>query len=61
MTLFAEQATTVPESMAKVQTSPNFNAINQVLADELDLCWTGQKTPAETARSIADGIRRATA
>ena len=61
MALFAEQATTVPESMAKVQTSPDFNAINQVLADELDLCWTGQKTPADTARSIADGIRRATA
>jgi multiple sugar transport system substrate-binding protein len=51
----------VPESMAKVQTSPDFNAINQVLADELDLCWTGQKTPADTARSIADGIRNATA
>jgi multiple sugar transport system substrate-binding protein len=61
MALFTEQATTVPQSMAKVQTSPKFNAMNQVLADELDLCWTGQKTPADTARSIADGIRNATA
>ena len=61
MSLFAEQATTVPAAMAKVEVSPSFNAVNQVLADELDLCWTGQKSPADTARSIADGIRHATA
>lgn len=56
MTLFARQATTVPASMAKVETSPDFAAINQVLADQLDLCFTGQQTPQKTAAAIQDGV-----
>jgi multiple sugar transport system substrate-binding protein len=59
MTLFTEQATTVPSAMAKVETLPSFAAINQVLADQLDLCFIGQQTPQQTAKNISDGIKNA--
>ncbi len=59
MSRFAEQAKTVPAAMAKVETLPNFAAINQVLADQLDLCFIGQQTPKATAAAIADGIKNA--
>jgi len=59
MGVFSKQATTVPAAMAKVETLPNFSAINQVLADELDLCFIGQQTPKTTAKNIADGIKNA--
>jgi len=61
MGLFTQQATTVPAPMAAVETSPDFTAINQVLGDQLDLCFTGQQTPKETASKIADGIKSAVA
>lgn len=59
MKLFSEQATTVPAAMAKVETLPSFAAINQVLADQLDLCFIGQQTPQVTAKNISDGIKNA--
>jgi multiple sugar transport system substrate-binding protein len=59
MKTFTEQAATVPAAMAQVETSPNFAAINQVLADQLDLCFVGQQTPKETAAKIASGIKSA--
>lgn len=59
MSLFTEQATTVPAAMAKVETLPSFAAINQVLADQLDLCFIGQQTPQVTAKNISDGIKNA--
>lgn len=61
MSLFTEQATTVPASMAKVETLPSFTSINQVLADQLDLCFIGQQTPQKTATAIASGIKSAVA
>jgi multiple sugar transport system substrate-binding protein len=59
MSLFSEQAKTVPSAMAKVETLPNFASINQVLADQLDLCFIGSQTPKETAKNISDGIKSA--
>lgn len=61
MTLFSQQATTVPAAMAKVETLSNFAAINQALADQLDLCFTGQQSPKQTASNISDGIKNAVA
>jgi len=59
MSLFSEQAKTVPAAMAKVETLPNFASINQVLADQLDLCFIGSQSPKATAKNIADGIKNA--
>lgn len=59
MTVFSQQAKTVPSAMAKVETLPDFAAINQILADQLDLCFIGQQTPKATAANIADGIQNA--
>jgi multiple sugar transport system substrate-binding protein len=61
MQKFVQQATTVPQPMVRVETSAKFDPINQVLGDELDLCFTGQQDAATTARKISDGIGRALA
>jgi ABC-type glycerol-3-phosphate transport system substrate-binding protein len=61
MQRFVQQASTVPEAMVRVETNPKFDPINQTLADQLDLCFTGQQTAAQTAKNIADGVRRALA
>jgi multiple sugar transport system substrate-binding protein len=58
MQRFVEQATTVPAPMAKVETSPQFADINLMLADQLDLCFTQQQSPAQTAAAIAAGIKK---
>ncbi len=58
MQRFAEQATTVPASMAKLETTPQFADINLMLADQLDLCFTQQQTPSATATAIAAGLKR---
>src|SRR3712207_7756185 len=36
MDVFVKQSETVPETMAQEQTFPDFNKVNQVLADELE-------------------------
>ncbi|MDF2442512.1 MAG: multiple sugar transport system substrate-binding protein, partial [Subtercola sp.] len=59
MALFSEQAKTVPTAMAKVETLSNFATINQLLADQLDLCFIGSQTPKATAAAISDGIKNA--
>jgi multiple sugar transport system substrate-binding protein len=59
MQKFVRQAATVPEPMVRVETTAKFDPINQVLGDELDLCFTGQQDAATTARKISDGIGRA--
>jgi multiple sugar transport system substrate-binding protein len=59
MSTFSTQATTVPASMAKVETLPDFASINQVLADQLDLCFIGQQSAKVTAANISDGIKNA--
>jgi ABC-type glycerol-3-phosphate transport system substrate-binding protein len=58
MQRFAEQATTVPSNMAKLETSAQFADVNLMLADQLDLCFTQQQTPAATATNIAAGLKR---
>ncbi|WIB64936.1 sugar ABC transporter substrate-binding protein [Curtobacterium sp. MCBD17_040] len=58
MKTFVEQVATIPTNMAKIETSPQFNQINEVLADQLDLCFIGTQTPKETAKNISDGISR---
>jgi multiple sugar transport system substrate-binding protein len=59
MALFTEQAATIPSDMSSVETLPAFNAIQAVLADQLDLCFTGQQTATVTAKNISDGISQA--
>jgi multiple sugar transport system substrate-binding protein len=61
MQRFVSQAATVPPPMVRVETSPKFDPINQALADQLDLCFTGQQSAADTAKKIADGVSRAVA
>jgi multiple sugar transport system substrate-binding protein len=58
MQKFVEQATTVPESMARVETMAQFADINLMLADQLDLCFSGQQSPQQTATAISDGVKK---
>jgi ABC-type glycerol-3-phosphate transport system substrate-binding protein len=58
MQRFAEQATTVPANMARLETTAQFADVNLMLADQLDLCFTQQQTPAATASNIAAGLKR---
>lgn len=59
MRRFVQQATTVPSAMARLETMAQFADINLMLADQLDLCFTGQQSPSQTASAIADGVRKA--
>lgn len=59
MQVFVEQSSTVPTEMAKEQTIPEFNKINQVLADELELAFKSGQAPETTAKNIASGINEA--
>jgi multiple sugar transport system substrate-binding protein len=52
MQRFVQQAGTVPQTMAKVETAPQFADVNLALADQLDLCFTGQQSPTQTATAI---------
>jgi multiple sugar transport system substrate-binding protein len=58
MRRFVEQATTIPAAMAKAETLPTFGDINLMLADQLDLCFISQQTPAQTASAIASGLKK---
>jgi multiple sugar transport system substrate-binding protein len=58
---FLEQAAAIPKSMYSLQTSPNFAAMNNVLSQQIPLCFTGQQTPKETAANIDSGIKSALA
>lgn len=58
MNLFVEQSATVPEKMAREQTIPEFNKINQVLADELEAAFKTGQAPEATAKNIASGIEQ---
>ena len=57
MQVFVEQSATVPTEMAREQTLPDFNKINQVLADELELAFKSGQAPETTAKNISDGIK----
>ena len=58
MQRFVQQAGTVPQPMAKVETLPQFADINLALADQLDLCISGQQTPKQTAAAMSDAIKK---
>ncbi len=58
MQRFVEQASTVPSAMAKLETTPQFADLNLMLADQLDLCFTGQQSATQTASAIAFGIKK---
>jgi multiple sugar transport system substrate-binding protein len=57
MNRFVEQSRTVPSEMAKVETFGSFNQINQKVEDQLDLAFTSDQSPEDTAKNIASGIR----
>ena len=59
MNRFVEQATTVPEKMAREQTVPAFGNIVQVLADQLESAFKTGQSPEQTARNISGGIQEA--
>jgi multiple sugar transport system substrate-binding protein len=59
MQVFVEQSSTVPTEMAREQTLPEFNKINQVLADELELAFKSGQSPDTTAKNISSGIEEA--
>jgi multiple sugar transport system substrate-binding protein len=59
MQVFVRQSATVPTKMAQEQTLPEFNKINQVLADELELAFKSGQSPETTAKNIASGIKEA--
>jgi multiple sugar transport system substrate-binding protein len=56
---FLEQAAAIPKEMYKLQTSPNFAAMNNVLSQQIPLCFTGQQSAKETAANIDSGIKSA--
>jgi ABC-type glycerol-3-phosphate transport system substrate-binding protein len=56
MKVFVEQATTIPVSMAKTETTPQMTKINQILTDELELLCTQGKDPKDVLKSLKDGI-----
>lgn len=58
MTVFAENARTVPEEMVALQTMTSFSEMAGLLTDQLELCWTGQQKSQETATRISDGLKK---
>ena len=58
MRIHLEQSTTVPVELARTVTLPKFPAIDRVLADELDLAFTGGQSAEITLEHIARSIRR---
>ncbi len=58
MDVFVKQSATIPQKMAQEQAIPEFNAINEVLGDQLEAAFkTGQSAEA-TAKNISDGIEK---
>ena len=60
MKVFVEQATTVPENLARTVGLPIWSRINQRMADELDLAFTSDQSPETTGRNIDAAIRTIT-
>jgi multiple sugar transport system substrate-binding protein len=58
---FLTQAAAIPKEMYKLQTSANFAAMNNVLSQQIPLCFSGQQTAKETAANIDSGIKSALA
>ncbi|MBB6450937.1 ABC-type glycerol-3-phosphate transport system substrate-binding protein [Geomicrobium halophilum] len=56
MEVFLEQAETVPEHMAQTMTIPEFNEINQVIADQMENLLVYEETPEDVANSLEEEI-----
>ncbi len=52
--VFVEQAKTIPAAFMRTETLPGFDRINRKLAEELNFCFAGARTP-ETALARLDG------
>jgi multiple sugar transport system substrate-binding protein len=59
MSVFVNQSETVPAKMAREQTFPDFNKVNQVLADELEAAFKTGQSPEDTAKNIESGTTEA--
>jgi multiple sugar transport system substrate-binding protein len=59
MRVFVEQAAHLPEHLARTEAVPGFDRINQKLADGLNACFSGAKTPEQTLDRLSIEIRRA--
>ncbi len=57
MTVFKEQAKTIPADMAKTEVLPKWKDVNQKMADQLDLAFTSGQSPEDTARKIEASMR----
>ncbi len=60
MKVFIEQATTIPENLARTVGLPIWSRINQRMADQLDLAFTSEQAPDVTAKNIDAAIRTIT-
>ncbi len=60
MRVHLEQSKTVPVSLARTVTLPEFHRIERVLGDELDLAFTGGQSAETTLQNIAREVRRTT-
>ena len=58
MGVHLEQSKTVPVSLARTVTLPEFHRIERVLGDELDLAFTGGQSAETTMENIAREVRR---
>lgn len=58
VSIYAEQATTVSDTLVKESTVPAFNQINTLLQDQLEAAFKGQETD-ETLQRIGDGVNEA--
>ena len=56
MKVFVEQSRHVHPQMAAEQTVPEFNSINTVLGDQLELAFKSGQSARDTARNIAEGL-----
>lgn len=56
--VFVKQATTVPPELSRNYALPYFAKINDVLNDQLDLCFAAGQSPEQTATNLAAGINQ---
>ena len=59
--IFIEQATTIPGQLVRTETLPGFDRINRKLADELNFCFAGARSPEKALDQLAVELHRAIA
>ncbi len=58
MKIFVDQATTVPQHTVRTITLPTWSRMNKHMVDELDLAFTQNQSPQDTAKKIDAHIAR---